>query len=271
MSFDCINVSDAIWKQISEGGELTEDELQHIRTCSSCADILAEAQLCIDALNCVKPRPAAPDCRSAVLARISNRRVRFAPVLAYACVAIIIIAAVGGMFIRHDSGRQVSRPSAQLAATPDSIPETTPPPPPQPKTQPPVHKPIIRQPSKPPVVHHEVSRKPRKPASFEHKAPPVSVTVPPVTNQLADIPEPTVTPPQDDSSAFAYATWPTRNKPADSYNYSYTVTDPATGEVTRCTVKREGNTVEVNAESDPVEPEVMNGKESKADDTVQYS
>ncbi len=74
MGSDCIRVSEAIWDFARDGVVLSEEELSHIRLCTSCATILAEARTCVEALNCLKPHPTAPDCRSAAMGRISRRR-----------------------------------------------------------------------------------------------------------------------------------------------------------------------------------------------------
>lgn len=267
MSLDCIKVSDAVWSCIREDRELTEEELQHINACSSCADVLAEAQLCVGALNCVKPCPPAPDCRSAVHARVSNRRARFAPVWAYACVAIVIATMIGVAFLLPHSSRPVSSPDLVMAKAPVYKQPTPPLPAPEPKPEVQVHESKPQQSSF--SEAREVNYSRHVPALHKHKTPPVQVVIRPVTIPVTEKPGQVVASPQDDTSALAYATWPMQNQPENSYNYSYTTTDPETGEVTSCEVKREGDSVEIKMEADPAESEMKPGKESKIDETVQ--
>lgn len=79
MNCDCISVSEAIWSSARGDVELTREELEHARTCGSCARMLEEAQAAVAALDCVKPYPEVPDCRQSVMSRIDRSRRAAAP------------------------------------------------------------------------------------------------------------------------------------------------------------------------------------------------
>jgi hypothetical protein len=267
MSSDCIEVSDAIWTWAREGVELTEEELRHARACSSCAAALAEAQACVAALRCIEPHPAAPDCRSAVAARIAMRRTRTLRAWAYACGLLLVAAIVGGALLRPHGGRPASEQAKRPPEVRSYAPPVAPLPAPEPKPQMRAHEP--EQPwAAQPLPPRRPSYRRSRPAHHAHRTPPANTVAPPPRKPPMEKPEPQVSPPATRSPALAYVTWPIARTQTDSYDYSYTVTDPATGETTRCSVKREGNAIEIKMESKPAKTDMKPAKERGSNEAV---
>lgn len=267
MSLDCISVSDAIWDFAREGIQLTEEQLRHARSCRCCASALAEAQASVAAFGCVKPYPAAPDCRSAVMGRISTQRTRLLPAWIYACAVLLVAVMIAGALLWPHRGR----PALVQAKRPPEIPSFAPPKMPARAPEPTREMRTVEL-EKPGAPGRVRPRKPNlrrfEPTPHTHKASPTDTVAPTAPKPGWEIPEPQAAPTVDDSSALAFVTWPIANQQRDSYQYSYAVTDPATGEVTRCSVKREGNAIEIDMESKPAEPETKPAKESKSNEAI---
>ena len=267
MSLDCISVSDAIWDFVREGVELTEEDLRHARSCGSCANALAEAQAGVAAFSCVGPYPAAPDCRSAVMSRISTRRTRSAPAWTYASAVLLVAVMIAGALL-WPHGR---RPSSDQAKRPPEIPSFV-----QPKMPARAPEPTremrtveLEKPGAPGHVRlHKPNLRRFEPTPHTRKASPINTVAPTAPKPARENPNPQVIPPTGDTCALAYVTWPAANQPRDSYQYRYTVADPATGEVTKCSVKREGNTIEIDMESEPAKPETKPAKESNSNEAI---
>jgi|GEM_PF-2011840 len=265
MSLDCISVSDAIWDLAREGIELTEEELHHARSCGSCASTMAEAQASVAALGCIRPYPAVSDCRSAVMGRISTQRRRLLPVWSYACAVLLVAVVIAGAFLRPHG----ERPAPVQAKMPSEIAGR-----PSPKMLIPVPepKPELRA-EKPQAPRHlrmrELNFKRFEPTRHAHHVP--------HSNTLAQTarrnPPPQVSLPNHDSRALAYVTWSIASRPQDFYRDSYTLTDSATGEITKCSVKRDGKAIEINMESEPAEPgtEPVPVKESNNNEAIHCS
>ena len=95
MRLDCANVEEAIWRCKRDAIELTDDELAHIEQCDSCKQALTEARASVEALDCLRPYPPAPDCRRQVLSQInSTRPVAIGLRLAWAAVPVALAAAM---------------------------------------------------------------------------------------------------------------------------------------------------------------------------------
>ncbi len=257
MSSDCIRISEAIWDFARGGAALTQKDMAHIGSCKSCAETYYEARSCIEALAQTQPHPTAPDCRSAVMSRISNRRMRFAPALSYACGVVVVAAAVAGYLLCPRS-TPIAKTTATAVKPPTTAPSAV-----QPKAnahalapEPPV---IVR----PRMPHRS---RPARWARVEHRRVETAKVVAVATKPTRKIAESEKIPSADGTSALAYVTWSTQ--PQDSYDYSYTSTDPASGEVTKCSVKREGRTIEINMESEPAKSEPKPIKESRANEAA---
>lgn len=267
MSSDCIRISDAIWDFARDGVKLTEEDLRHIGSCSSCAAALVEAQAGVAALNSVRAYPTAPDCRSSVTNRISMRRTRLMPTWAYACAAFLVTLLVGGALLLPHGGRPDQKQATRLTKAPSYTPREALLPIPEPKPE--VR---VRNLARPRAPQHLRLRKPSfkryDVASHGREELPAKAVAPAEPRPATQIAEPHLVPPADDSSALAYVTWSTASQPKDSYRYSYTTTDPVTGEVTKCTVKRNGSAIEINMESSPAKPETKPTKESKSNEVV---
>ena len=114
LSSDCVNVSDAIWDFVRDGIELPEEVLRHTRSCKSCAGTLAEARAGVAALSCVKPYPAAPDCRQSVMSRVSRtRRVTVFRRFAWAVLPVAVVVALLMVFY-HGNPDRIGRRSAMV-------------------------------------------------------------------------------------------------------------------------------------------------------------
>lgn len=94
----CEAFEDAIWDRVRFGTDLPADARAHIDRCADCARALNEAgQLAGVVLqaDCVPP---APDCRSAVMARIAPRQRQPRLAWAYACAGLAIASlAIGAI------------------------------------------------------------------------------------------------------------------------------------------------------------------------------
>lgn len=265
MSLDCIGVSDAVWDWVRDGVELTQEHIDHAASCSSCASVMAEAQACVAALRCVTPYPAAPDCRSAVMSRISSRRARFAPAWSYAFAILIVAVMIAGAFMWPRGEGLPSESAKRLTEVARHASPKIPLPAAEPKPEVRTHE-LER-----PRVAHVRSSAPSV-RRFEpirrHAVASADTVAPTAPKPASDNPGPSVAPVTDDSRALAYVVWPTANQPRDSYQYEYTVADPATGEVTKCSVKRQGDTIEIDMESAPARPEAKPAKESKTNEAI---
>lgn len=268
MSLDCISVSDAIWNFVREGTELTEEQLGHAGSCSSCASTMAEAQASVEAFGCIKPCPAVPDCRSAVMGRISAPRTRLLPAWSYACAVLLVAAIIAGAFIRPHVAQQASGQSKKPSRIASS---------PSPKLPAPEPKPEMRvtKLEKPQTPQHSKLRRtafrPLKLRRHKHRTVPVNTAATTEPKPGWENPKLQVTPPAGDSHALAYVTWSIASQPEGSYHDSYTLTDSETGEVTKCSVKRDGKAIEINMESEPAKPETKPVKESKSNETIRCS
>jgi len=106
----CEAFEDAIWDRVRFGTDLPADARAHINQCADCARALNEARQLAGVMlqgDCVPP---APDCRSAVMARIAPRQRQPRLTWAYACaglaIASLAIGAIMSLGPGHEPGRQ---------------------------------------------------------------------------------------------------------------------------------------------------------------------
>jgi len=188
--------------------------------------------------------PDAPDCRSAVMARISTPSRGRPLVWAYACAAVLIAIAGTWALLPHAQRQAPVVEVVRKAPTPPrQIAHVT--------AQPAIEKPPQafaeeRVATAPRPRRAHVAWTPPKPVEQPKEAVVVPQPQPPVQT-----PAPTVRttgPPV----AIAIVTWPSLRKQAsNTYSYGYTSRDTQTGNTTECLVKRSGNSVEIYMESKP--------------------
>ncbi len=250
MEYKCDLISDEIWDRARAGESLPGETVEHIAACPRCRRAADEAASIVPmvrlAASCV---PQAPDCRSAVMDRISPRPV-WRSAWALAAASVLLVAAVVTGWLAVDSGG--SRP--QMAVEP---------------------KQEIRQeapkPEPPPVVTPEAPEPKPTPASAVEKSPKierskrihllpkqmptqlvkrVAPEQEPIEHQTSAVPEPEEVVTFDDEPVAAVAvSWPTVGDQVMPASYGYTNRDASTGEVTFCRVERSDNAVTIHLES----------------------
>lgn len=259
MSKDCGRYENEVWECARAGEELPPDARRHIEACADCAQAFAEARRLACLMQDAGWVPASPDCRSAVMERISGRRSRI-PAWAYACAAILLAAcALWGArliavppaseqrMVRNDCATgtprqpQTQQPARAESAKPDSSPQ-------------PIARESIAQdpaprravglrnhptpmPSAPPRPHHSPENSPQPQ--------PVLVKCPPEQEAL-----PAEVEASDWPVAAVVVNWQPAPEGADQ-TYGYVKRNPETGVVTTCSVRRSGDSIEVRLESVP--------------------
>jgi hypothetical protein len=100
----CYAFEEAIWEHARTGTELSADAMDHIHNCDRCALAVREARRVLGAILDTDCVPPTPDCRQAVMARISpaERRPRLAWSYAFAGVALAAVAVGGVVTMRPD-------------------------------------------------------------------------------------------------------------------------------------------------------------------------
>ncbi len=265
MSLKCIDTADDIWDSVRDGTQLSSETLRHISSCPSCAKALADAQRCVGAMSKAKPYPAAPDCRGVVMARIAPRATR-KPVWVYVCATLAAVTVVGGA-VYYTGGVRPS-PERRTNLAMDADPQPRHEPLVQPTRQLPETQVQAPQPARELIAtrrthagRYQAAKIHRRQKSLEPQAAIYQPESPP--GSVEPIAEPS-----EESTALAYVTWRVQAQQSDSYHYSYSSTDPTTGEVTNCSVSREGGVVEINLESEPAKPAEKPVKESKINEAV---
>ncbi|MCL5102779.1 MAG: hypothetical protein M1133_01520 [Armatimonadetes bacterium] len=114
----CCEYEEAIWEHARNGAALSEDAQRHIERCSECDRALREAQRLSGVMRDSDSVPPFPDCRSAVMARISAPARRFNFAWTYACAAVLV-AAVGLAYVIRPGV-----PATEVTATKTQSPPT---------------------------------------------------------------------------------------------------------------------------------------------------
>lgn len=198
--------------------------------------------------------PPAPDCRSAVMARISGRA-EGRPVWAYACAFGLVAVAVflGARAFAPQSGP----PAKQMAKASRAEPRQAAP---SPRTvtlpqreriagNPTPAQRAVPESSYVPARRHSL---PEKPIRRHRRTIPAPVRQP----IIAQTPKPTRIPvPAANTNrpvAIAVVTWPAGDtQTPDNYNYGYIDRNATTGQTTKCSVTRSGDRVDIYLESEP--------------------
>ena len=259
MKRECDRFEESIWEHARTGGELAKDARRHAQSCEECARALEDAKTLSGLLAEAGRVPDAPDCRSAVMARISGEARRWAvPAWAYACAVVLIGAAVAVGIVNHQPKAPATAPLVVKKISParSGPPVIAKKNVPQPRqvavgpthhvTQPTegIKSTSVRRHVKP---RYRVVRRDRAVALHPTRKP---RNVEPGTSGLALAPGPRPPTPDPRSVAAVYVTWPQAGDSADT-SYQYVERDAQTGETTTCSVKRSGDKVEIYIESTP--------------------
>lgn len=122
----CKAFQDAIWEHARFGTQLSNETQAHVDSCESCARTLKEARVMADALTHAASVPQVPDCRSAVMDRISAGQRLRRPVWVYAPAGVALASVlVGGVIatsiVREPSSDvmvKIEAPAQQIPAAP---------------------------------------------------------------------------------------------------------------------------------------------------------
>lgn len=250
MKAECSRSRDVIWDCARAGGELPAEVRRHVDECPDCRRAFSEARQLSGPIDCAAQTPISPDCRSAVAARISRQRPSYRPAWAYAFAVLLAVGLVvfGANVFLH----RPSEPAQQVAQRPCQ--------PPKPE----LAQPVKEQPKRIAVLPLVCEKQIRRTYTRTHEPLPRKRVHHPKIAQRPVEPEPTVIVLKSNTSiappatlpsrpvAIAIATWPSADdKPNDNYDYSYTDHDSVTGTTTKCSVRRNGESVEIYLESEP--------------------
>ena len=243
MNRECRYAQEAIWDSAQTGSHVPDEIAAHIAECDSCRQAHNEVALLAGALANAGCVPAAPDCRSAVMAHISRSVPIYRRAWVYACAFAAIMVGLGVMVL-------LPKPSQRAPLVADNN--------------------VIKQTI--PIVPHTVRKEAPRVAVVPIHRPDKAVTVK-TTPKLASIPKKAVPrtikrskpvfvqkPETPEPSgrvlrpiAVAEVSWPDPdNQKQDEYSYGYIEKDAETGIVTNCSVKRSGDSVEIYMGAEPV-------------------
>ena len=242
MKRDCMEAEDAIWEHARTGGDLPAQVTQHTAECPNCGRAAAEAAGIAALMRESDDVPASPDCRPAVMERISGKSRR--PAWAYAFASMLLVAVViAGLYFLQSPPKM-----AQNAPTIT------------PRTRVQEHAPWMaapeqRKPEAPKIAVEE--REPaRLPVPVRKKRVPASTQRPVVAREKALVaeqplkPEPAPLSKEDRPVAAVAVTWEAPGFQS-SNSYGYVRTNPETGETTTCLVERSDGSVNIFLESKP--------------------
>jgi hypothetical protein len=236
MKYQCDRIADEIWDHAGE--DLPADIAEHIAACPDCGRVADEARKLLPMMQAASCVPDAPDCRSAVMERISPRS-GFRPVWAYALASVLLITVIVTGLLTLRSGPKQTVP--QMVNQPKQKTEQ--------RTVNPVKPdaPIIEK-QKTVVRQAEVKRPKRvlpkhTPTQIVREAPKQE----PSPEQMP-APAPEVVSYEDAPVAAVAVTWPSADGETDGWS-GYTNVDTVTGEVTVCRTERSGDSVSIYLES----------------------
>jgi len=247
MKRDCARVEEAIWDAARNGAEPPAGARRHAESCESCSLALKEAQRVGKLLLAADCVPAAPDCRSAVMARISGAKARSrvwsyawaASAVAAVIIAVILLAARSPvppkpLIVRKEA--PAPKVNIRVAVTPPREQVAS--------AQEPAKR-SIRAKAEP--GRRSVRR--AAPAYLQLPRQPVKLAaVPPAPRREAAEEPVNVAPEAPPPVAFVSVSF---EPPAKDDSYGYVKYDHDTGVTTTCMVKRSGNSIEVQMESTP--------------------
>ena len=267
MKRECERVEEAIWEHARTGRELSEDVRHHLEACPECQSALAEAIQISQPLHGAYAVPSAPNCRPAVMASISRRARRAPAVWAYACAAVLVVVlAITGITVlaprSEGPEKQVVRtvdagspkPEQSVKVTED-LPKQDDvdlevPAPVQSGKQAPVAEDTVAQ--RDPVAPKNSIRH-RKTTPPKERPKPVREEQPPEPEEPVEPPEPAPVEEYEDYDrpvALVMVSFPTGHR-EETESYGYTQRNTETGEVTKCSVTRSGDSIEIYLESTP--------------------
>jgi hypothetical protein len=199
--------------------------------------------------------PPAPDCRDAVMAGIGERRTRLRLAWVYACAALLIFIGIGvGVGLRGPVAprRHSVVVKAPPVHRPAQVQEQVAEEPPQSPTLV-----AVRQHNEPAQQPDRVVRKKTLVANMRHPKrdgrepePAPIVPKPSVPDVVVQKPAPAGA--QDKPVALVLVTFPSGETKPDT-SYEYTDRNAETGEVTKCSVTRTGNQIDIHLETTPGE------------------
>lgn len=254
MEYKCDLITDEIWERARAGETLPAGAVEHIDECPKCRRAADEVRNIVSMVrltaSCVPP---APDCRSAVMERISPRPV-WRSAWAYAAASVLLAAViVAGWLAMHSGAEQSpiavrdSKPEIQeRVAKPDITPSVQPESTHEIRQETPKQAPVVVNPPKierPKRMHFLPKQRPTR---LVKHTPRTELTRHEIPAGLE--PEQVVT--FDDEPVAAVAvSWPTVGDPVMPASYGYTNRDVSTGEVTFCSVERSDNAITIHLES----------------------
>ena len=121
MKRECTDAQEAILQLAGASQEPTDKVLRHVTECDSCGEALKEARQVLLMVQDAGLVLDAPDCRTAVMGRIS-RAERRKPVWAYICALAVAVALVLGVLVLRESkqpARQVVRHDVSERVAPE--------------------------------------------------------------------------------------------------------------------------------------------------------
>ena len=93
MEYKCDLIADESWERARAGEDLPPDIGKHVAECPKCRRVAGEVQAIVPMVRAAGCVPDAPDCRSAVMGRISLRPAT-RPIWAYALASVLLIAVI---------------------------------------------------------------------------------------------------------------------------------------------------------------------------------
>ena len=247
MKRNCARVEEAIWDAARSGAGLPSGVERHAESCESCRLALKEAERVGKLLLAADCVPEAPDCRSAVMARIAGTRTRAwswsyawaIPAVAAMIIAVILLAARSPVPTKPVIVKQEApapRVKIRVAVTP-------------PREQ----AAVVPKPDKHPVgTKAELGRH----SNVCLRRTPAHPDLPRKTVKLAAVPpaprrEVTANPAYLAPEALLRVAFVSVSfePPAKDDSYGYVKYDHETGVTTTCVVRRSGNSVELQMES----------------------
>ncbi|MDO8588224.1 MAG: hypothetical protein Q7T82_14445 [Armatimonadota bacterium] len=240
MRRQCLRIEDVIWDCAANRTGLPADARRHLDTCQSCARAFRDARQLCPALQIADRVPAAPDCRTGVMAQVTGAGAR--PRWSYAWAAAVVIVALVVLGVV----RSIPRPS-----TPPVVVKKPAPVAPKVERRIVVNPPVVRRSPEPMPVVRAPKKAAVRPVRTALKRPrPIQRFVVKPREQSRPAPREVAALPIESSRpvSVVVVSWePT----AGDDSYGYVREDPETGVTTTCQVTRSGNNVNVRMESTP--------------------
>lgn len=271
MSRNCLQIEELIWEHTRTGAGLDLETLNHIDSCPKCAHTLKETMQISSALKTAIDVPSAPDCRAAVAVRISpNPRFAWNYALGTAIILLMVIGLakivlspvkdtqhIAKKPVHHKRTVKIARKVTPIKTANVEI-KTNKTQHRHPKIKPAGHKRLYTAlkikhvkltpvPVKDKHLHKQINK------IVQRSPEPEAIQTPQVVEQNKVIIQDSVI---NRPVAIAVVHWPTADdKPSTDCDYSYSERNTKTGETTICSVKRSGNSIEINLKTEPEKKE----------------